>query len=411
MNPFSALVIKDFRTYWLGSLFAMFGHRLIIVAISLLIYRLTGSALSLGIVAASTAIPIMFFNFLGGVIADKYNVRRILTFLSLIISIILIGLGYLDYSNNIEPIHVYICSIALGILLGIDFPARNSYFPKIIPEKYLRSGVSLNGATMAGSSVVVPTIGGLLISYYGSSIGIFLSASGYAVMCLSTFFLPDAKNDSESSNNLKFFFEGVSFILKNELFFYMILLTYFTNFFIFGYIQALPAFIDLFDGGARELGFMFSSAGLGALSGLLTAGKVNINHNLGKKILFSASFFSLFIIIVSMVGIGIIPEKIPGTNILLIFPLATIGHFANGFYMLSTYTVIQSLVPENIRGRVMGILAIHISLGVLGGLWVGGVGEFINIRVGVGLGPVICLLFISYILTFKKSVRNLQNIN
>ena len=97
MNPFSALVIKDFRTYWFGSLFAMFGHRLIIVAISLLIYRLTGSALSLGIVAAATAIPIMFFNFLGGVISDKYNVRRILTLLSLSIAVILLILSYLDY--------------------------------------------------------------------------------------------------------------------------------------------------------------------------------------------------------------------------------------------------------------------------------------------------------------------------
>jgi len=411
MNPFSALVIKDFRTYWFGSLFAMFGHRLIIVAISLLIYRLTGSALSLGIVAAATAIPIMFFNFLGGIISDKYNVRRILTFLSFSISIILILLSYLDYSNKVEPIHVYTCSIILGILLGIDFPARNSYFPKIIPEKYLRSGVSLNGATMAGSSVVVPTIGGFLISYYGSFIGILLSAVGYLVMCSSTFFLPDAKSNQENSNNMKFFFEGFSYIIKNEIFYIMILLTYLTNFFIFGYIQALPAFIDLFDGTPTELGLMFSSAGLGALSGLLTAGKVNINTNLGKKILFSASFFSFFIILVSMVGVGFIPEKVPGTEILLIFPLAIIGHFANGFYMLSTYAVIQTLVPENIRGRVMGILAIHISLGVLGGLWVGGVGEFINIRVGVGLGPVICLIFITYILIFKKSVRNLQNIN
>ena len=213
MNPFSALVIKDFRTYWFGSLFAMFGHRLIIVAISLLIYRLTGSALSLGIVAAATAIPIMFFNFLGGVISDKYNVRRILTLLSLSIAVILLILSYLDYSDKVEPFHIYICSILLGILLGIDFPARNSYFPKIIPEKYLRSGVSLNGATMAGSSVVVPTIGGFLISYYGSFIGIFLSAVGYLVMCFCTFFLPDAKSNQENSNNIKFFFEGFSFIL------------------------------------------------------------------------------------------------------------------------------------------------------------------------------------------------------
>ena len=411
MNPFSALVIKDFRTYWLGSLFAMFGHRLIIVAISLLIYKLTGSALSLGIVAAASAIPIMIFNFLGGIIADKYNVKKILFFLAFLIFIVLIYLGYMDLSNKVETYHVYICSIILGILLGIDFPARNSYFPKIISRKYLRSAISLNGATMAGSSVIVPTIGGVLISIYGSSIGIFLSAFGYLVMSISTFFLPDVKGSSESSSNMKFFTEGMSFILKNELFYYLILMTYFTNFFIFGYIQALPAFIDIFGGSSKEVGFMFSCAGLGALSGLLTAGKININKNLGKIILSSATFFSILIILVSLVGTDLIPKYIPFTKILFIFPLAAIGHFGNGFYMLSIYAVIQSKVPENIRGRVMGILAIHISLGILGGLWVGGIGELLSIRLAVGIGPVICIILFLYVFIFKKSVRNLQNIN
>tara|TARA_B110000495_G_C22994112_1_gene585747 strand:- start:179 stop:1414 length:1236 start_codon:yes stop_codon:yes gene_type:complete len=411
MNPFSALILKDFRTYWFGSLFAMFGHRLIIVAISLLIYRLTGSALSLGLVAAASAIPIMLFNFIGGIIADKYNVKRILFYLAFLIFIILIYLGYLDLTNKVETYHVYICSIILGILLGIDFPARNSYFPKIVSQKYLRSSISLNGATMAGSSVIVPTIGGLLISVYGTSIGIFLSAFGYLIMSISTFFLPNVKGSSESSSNMKFFTEGMSFILKNELFYYLILMTYFTNFFIFGYIQALPAFIDIFDGTEKEVGFMFSCAGLGALTGLLTAGKININKNLGKIIISSATFFSMMMILVSLVGTELIPKYIPFTNILLIFPLAIIGHFGNGFYMLSTYAVIQSKVPENIRGRVMGILAIHISLGVLGGLWVGGIGEIFSIRLGVGIGPVICLVLFLYIFIFKKSVRNLQNIN
>ena len=411
MNPFSALVLKDFRTYWFGSLFAMFGHRLIIVAISLLIYRLTGSALSLGIVAAASAIPIMLFNFLGGIIADKYNVKKILFFLAFLIFIVLIYLGYLDIANKVETYHVYVCSIILGILLGIDFPARNSYFPKIVSQKYLRSSISLNGATMAGSSVIVPTIGGLLISVYGTSIGIFLSAFGYLIMSISTFFLPNVKGSSESSSNMKFFTEGMSFILKNELFYYLILMTYFTNFFIFGYIQALPAFIDIFDGTEKEVGFMFSCAGLGALTGLLTAGKININKNLGKIIISSATFFSMMMILVSLVGSELIPKYIPFTNILLIFPLAIIGHFGNGFYMLSTYAVIQSKVPENIRGRVMGILAIHISLGVLGGLWVGGIGEIFSIRLGVGIGPVICLVLFLYIFIFKKSIRKLENIN
>lgn len=411
MNPFSALVLKDFRTYWFGSLFAMFGHRLIIVAISLLIYRLTGSALSLGIVAAASAIPIMLFNFLGGIIADKYNVKKILFFLAFLIFIVLIYLGYLDIANKVETYHVYVCSIILGILLGIDFPARNSYFPKIVSQKYLRSSISLNGATMAGSSVIVPTIGGLLISVYGTSIGIFLSAFGYLIMSISTFFLPNVKGSSESSSNMKFFTEGMSFILKNELFYYLILMTYFTNFFIFGYIQALPAFIDIFDGTEKEVGFMFSCAGLGALTGLLTAGKININKNLGKIIISSATFFSMMMILVSLVGTELIPKNIPFTNILLIFPLAIIGHFGNGFYMLSTYAVIQSKVPENIRGRVMGILAIHISLGVLGGLWVGGIGEIFSIRLGVGIGPVICLVLFLYIFIFKKSIRKLENIN
>tara|TARA_B110000438_G_scaffold73418_1_gene73531 strand:- start:247 stop:1308 length:1062 start_codon:yes stop_codon:yes gene_type:complete len=353
----------------------------------------------------------MLFNFLGGIIADKYNVKKILFFLAFLIFIVLIYLGYLDITNKVETYHVYVCSIILGILLGIDFPARNSYFPKIVSQKYLRSSISLNGATMAGSSVIVPTIGGLLISVYGTSIGIFLSAFGYLIMSISTFFLPNVKGSSESSSNMKFFTEGMSFILKNELFYYLILMTYFTNFFIFGYIQALPAFIDIFGGTEKEVGFMFSCAGLGALTGLLTAGKININKNLGKIIISSATFFSMMMILVSLVGTELIPKNIPFTNILLIFPLAIIGHFGNGFYMLSTYAVIQSKVPENIRGRVMGILAIHISLGVLGGLWVGGIGEIFSIRLGVGIGPVICLVLFLYIFIFKKSIRKLENIN
>ena len=180
----------------------------------------------------------------------------------------------------------------------------------------------------------------------------------------------------------------------------MILVTYFTNFFIFGYIQALPAFIDIFNGTARELGFMFSSAGIGALTGLLTAGNINIKNYLGIKILLSACMFSLFIILVSL-----------STNILYIFPLALIGHFFNGFTTLSIWTILQHKVPEHIRGRVMGILAIHISLGVLGGLWVCGMGESFNIRLGMTLGPIICLLFIGYLLSTKKSIRNLKSIN
>ena len=179
MNPLVALTSRDFRIYWLGSLFAMFGHRLIIVAISILIYRLTGSAISLGIVAAASAIPIMFFNLIGGIIADKYNVRIILFLLSFFISLTLGFLAFIDINEIVKPFHVYIISVLLGILLGIDFPARNSYFPRIIPDKYLKSGITLNGATFAGSSVIVPTIGGLLIVQYGSSIGIFLSSLGY----------------------------------------------------------------------------------------------------------------------------------------------------------------------------------------------------------------------------------------
>jgi len=400
MNPLVALTSRDFRIYWLGSLFAMFGHRLIIVAISLLIFRLTGSAISLGIVAAASAIPIMFFNLIGGTIADKYNVRIILFLLSFFLSLTLAFLAFIDVKEIVEPIHVYIICVLLGILLGIDFPARNSYFPRIIPNEYLKSGITLNGATFAGSSVIVPTIGGLLIVQYGSSIGIFLSSLGYLIMCFSTFFLPNVKVKNDSSNHLKFFTEGLRYIKNNELFYSLILVTYFTNFFIFGYIQALPAFIDIFNGTARELGFMFSSAGIGALTGLLTAGNINIKNYLGIKILLSACMFSLFIILVSL-----------STNILYIFPLALIGHFFNGFTTLSIWTILQHKVPEHIRGRVMGILAIHISLGVLGGLWVGGLGELFNIRLGMTLGPIICLLFIGYLLSTKKSIRNLKSLN
>ena len=165
MNPLVALSSRDFRIYLLGSLFAMFGHRLIIVAISLLIFRLTGSAISLGIVAAASAIPIMFFNLIGGTIADKYNVRIILFLLSFFLSLILAFLAFIDVKEIVEPIHVYIICVLLGILLtNLD----------IYPVNIFLHGIGVIGWTITGFVLNDKAI----LTNFGLQIPLFLI--GYA---------------------------------------------------------------------------------------------------------------------------------------------------------------------------------------------------------------------------------------
>tara|TARA_B100000686_G_scaffold354611_2_gene465813 strand:+ start:598 stop:1875 length:1278 start_codon:yes stop_codon:yes gene_type:complete len=393
----SALSFSSFRIYFVGSVLAMNALRLGALAQGLLMWELTGSTLSLGSLAAAVAIPMMVVNVFGGVFADRYEARFLLGSSSLIGALLLVILGVLYMTNTVEPWHVFTVAIFSGLVAGADQPSRQSFFPSLVPKSAVKSAVTINGSLLASASVIAPTFGGILIAVTGLHIGFFVAALGWVAMLISTLFLPDRGIFSNTRSVISDLWIGFGFIKANRVILVLTLLAFSNMLMGFGWIAILPAYVDRFDGGAQEVGYMFSSAGVGALTGIIVSGSLSAGRFQGLVILAAAAAFSLIMLFVSY-----------SEFLFLSMVLAAFAHFGNGLFNISSLVAVQIRVPENIRGRVMGVYAISQSIGVLGGLWAGFFADTFGIRVGMMVGPLILLVMILVITLTQSSVRNLH---
>jgi len=393
----SALAHRPFRIYFAGSVLAMNALRLGAVAQGLLIWDLTGSVFSLGVIAAAVAIPMMVVNVFGGVLADRFEARNILGASSLIGATLLVLLGILDMNGTVQPWHVVVFAVMSGLVAGADQPSRQAYFPSLVPASALKSAITINGSLLASASVVAPTLGGLLIAVSDTHIGFFVAAGGWVAMFLATLVLPRRGSSPGQRSVIRELATGFGFIRNHRVLLVLMVLTFANMLMGFGWIGLLPAYVDQFGGGAREVGFVFSSAGIGALSGIIVAGRLSPGRHTGKLLLGSAAAFSATMLLVSN-----------SPSLWLGMVLAMTAHFGNGMFNITALVAVQIRVPDEIRGRVMGVFAISQSVGLLGGLWTGTLAALIGLRAGMMVGPMILLVLILMIFVTQRTVRELH---
>lgn len=371
--------------------------RLGAVAQGLLIWDLTGSVLSLGVIAAAVALPMMVVNVFGGVLADRFEARNILGGSSLVGAALLVTLGILDLNGVVQPWHVTVFAVMSGFVAGADQPSRQAYFPSLVPGSALKSAITINGSLLASASVVAPTLGGLIIAAFDTHIGFFVASGGWIAMFVATLFLPRRGSSPDQRSVLRELSTGFGFIRGHRVLLVLMVLTFSNMLMGFGWIGLLPAYVDQFGGGAREVGFVFSSAGIGALSGIVVAGRLSPGRHAGKLLLGAAAAFSATMLFVSN-----------SPSLWLGMALAVVAHFGNGMFNISAIVAVQMRVPDEIRGRVMGVFAISQSVGLLGGLWTATIAALIGLRAGMMVGPVILLLLIFTIFITQRKIRELH---
>jgi MFS family permease len=393
----SALSFKSFRIYFGGTVLAMNALRLGAVAQGLLMWELTGSPLSLGGVAAATAIPMMLVNVFGGVFADRFEAKFLLGGSAFIGASLFVVLGILDLTNVVQPWHIFSLAIFAGFVSGADQPSRQAYFPSLVPKSAMKSAVTINGSLMASASVIAPTFGGIIMAAFGTPIGFFVAAIGWFAMFSATVVLPRRGTKEVTRSVIRDLGTGIGYIRSHRVLLVLMILAFSNMLMVFGWIGMLPAYVEEFGGGKREVGYMFSSAGIGAFSGIMVAGRVSPGKRLGWMILGGAASFSSIMLIVS---------NSPVLAVSMV--LAALAHFGNGLFNISSIVAVQLRVPEDIRGRVMGVFAISQSVGLLGGLWTGTLATLIGIRAGMMVGPIILLLLIFTIFVTQRKVRNLH---
>lgn len=398
-SRFGALRHSQFRRFWLGSIFAVGAFSLNMLAQGILVFDLTGSALDLGTLGLATAVPTITVTLFGGVLADRIDRRKLLMGAQIVLAILLALLATLVVTDVIQVWHVYVIAFFSGLATGIDWPTRNAMFPTLLEDRsQMMSAVALSAILWQGSRIIVPTTGGFIIAAFGPSFTFFIAAAAFLVMfvTLMTLKVP-ATPKVPGRNPLHEFIEGVLYIGRTKLFAILIPLTFSNMLFGMMYIQLMPAYVDLFGGSAREIGYVFTGVGIGAVLGTFVVGRYQQVAWLGWMILTGAFLSAALIFLFAISPYYWVSVVLAGS----------VGFF-NSMYQISSMTVLQLRVPEGLRGRVMGIFTITYSLIPLGGFFGGVIADFSSVRVAIATGGVILTGIVILVAITQPQIRSLD---
>jgi len=401
-TKFGALSNPKYRRYWLGSLASVGAIQIVTMAQGwLIVDKLGGSELDVGVLGGATAVPTILVSLFGGVFADRVDRRKLIMAVSAASTALLMLLAILDATSTVMIWHVVVIASVQGLVMGFDGPVRSSYFPLLIERKHMTSAVVLGTVMWQFSRLVTPIMGGFIIRYGGTEAVFFVGVLGWASMLLVMISLKVSSLPVDKSRNVMGdIVEGVRFIRSRRDFVLLIGLTYATHFFGMQYLQLMPFFAKRFEREADGYGIMLSALGLGALTGTFVVGRIRNRSDIGYIMLVG-----------SMVFAGAVIAFAFARSFYVSIGFLFIGGLANTIFFVVAMTVLQLRVPEHMRGRVMGIYTITFSFIPLGGVMGGVIASIYDERIAVALGAVILASIFLLVGITQPVIRNLSGTN
>ena len=403
LQVFTALRRPGFRRFWIGMVASVMGFQIMMVAQGWLVFDLTGSELYLGYVGLAAGLPAIVLNLIGGVVADKVDQRKLLIITQSLSSLIMLALATLVLSDLVEIWHVMVTSFLIGSVQAFDGPTRQALFPRLIEREDMMNAVALNSMVWQGTRVIGPAIGGIIISTrLGASPGFYAAFVGFLLMAImvSTLRLAPAAR-SQGSSVLRDMGQGLSFVRSNRIFTFLIGMTFFNSVFGMSYIFMFPVFAsETFDSPTTGLGFLNAATGLGALLGTLVTASLGNFRRKGLLLLGGAVLFGVFLI--AFAATSQTYSYLP-----LALGLVFFAGVSTSIYMITVMSTLQLLVPNELRGRVMGIYGMTWSLLPLGAMQAGAIAEYTSAAFAVGVGGAAVILFALGMTMVSRQVRDL----
>lgn len=384
-QTFRALRHRNYRLFFYGQLVSLIGTWMQQTAMSWLVYQITGSKLLLGVVAAVGSAPMMFFSLWGGSLADRYPKRTILVWTQTAQMIPAFLLAAMAWAGVATPWLIIAIAAVNGIAMGFDLPARQAFTVEMASREDLLNAVSLNSSIFNGARVVGPSIAGLIIGSFGTAMCFLLNGlsfvaviAGLLMMRLPAHIPLGAEAAAQASA-----LSGLSYVREHPRVRTILGLLGTVGVFGWSYAVLMPAFArDVFGLGADGYGVLMSASGIGALIGALTvatAGHAFPQRTvaLGGVWIFSAALFAFACT----------------RNFYLALVFLTLGGFGMLLFFSTSNTVLQTIVPDEMRGRVMGVWGLIFGAMIpLGSLEAGSLAHYVGEKITLGLGAVICAI-------------------
>lgn len=385
LSPFASLRHRNFRIFFAGQTLSLIGTWMQSVAQGWLILQLTNSAFQVGLVSALSSLPVLLFSLPAGVYVDRANKHRIILVCQALMLAQALALTILTATHRIAPLHVMILATFMGCLSAIEIPARQSFFVDLVGKEDLTNAIALNSSAYNVARILGPAVAGVLIAQVGMAVCFALNAASYlAVLAgLVMMRMPPWGRPALEGDAVSRFREGIRFARSDRRVWALIVMTAFFAIFGFPYFVLLPVFArDVLHVGPTGLGMMSAAVGIGAVAGAFGLAVFSPRVKRGAIVKWAGPAFGLTVTLFALTRW---------------YPLTLLLLAVNGFAMVAnnaaTNTLLQGIIPDALRGRVMSFWTfVFVGFAPIGSLEVGWLGESIGAPLAVALGGIVCVV-------------------
>lgn len=383
-NTLRALRHRNFQLFFFGQLISLTGTWMQSVAQAWLVYRLTGSAKLLGLVTFAGQFPIFLLAPAGGLIADRFSRHKVVVFTQSASMALAAAIAWLTLTDRITIPEVFVIAACMGAVNAFDVPARQSFLVEMVGREDMVNAIALNSAMFNGARIVGPAIAGILVAKIGEGWCFTLNAASYIAVIAGLLsmkvnaWVPPA----DPPPALETIREGFAYLAATKPVRALLLLLGLVSFAGSPYTVLMPIFADkVLHEGAQGLGTLMGAIGAGALFGALFIASRASVAGFGRWISIASIGFS-----VTLIGFAF------SKTMLLAVALLFIGGFAMMIHLGSTNSLVQSMVPDRMRGRVMSVYSMMLmGMGTVGALTAGYLAEHIGTPNTIAIGAVMCL--------------------
>jgi len=398
-DTFASFQYRDFVYLWLGQITHAFALWLDQIAKPLLILALTGSPIHLGMILVARTIPAVGFGLIAGVVADNFNRRFVLLATKFFVLGISIMFAIIVVLGSIEIWHIYAYNILRGAAMAFDQPARRAMIPTIVPKELVTNAMALSQGSMTATRIAGAAGAGLIIAKWGFSGAYVTMAVVYIGAVIFTWMLKPADHKRSGYTGIRNMgtdlVDGLKYSWNHPDIRGVLIMS--LGWFTFGmaFMQVFaPLFaVNILDIGEKGFGYLISVSAVGSTIGALILAGANPSKNRGLLMLALLISFGFLLIIFS------------ASTYLMSIPLAFVVMFFLGIGQAGFFPLINALLvekaDEQMRGRVLGVLALDRAMMTFGGALAGFMAEALGAQLsqiifGTGLILTALLMYILY---------------
>ncbi len=396
---FASLRHRNFRLFWTGQLVSLVGTWMQAVAQGWLVLTLTNSAFLLGLVSAIGSIPVLFLSLPGGVAADRMDKRSLLIATQATAMVLALVLAALTHFKAVQVWHIVVLAALAGSVFAFDAPSRQAFIVEMVGKEDLLNAIALNSAIFNAARIMGPALAGVLIGVIGMAGCFLLNGVSFLAVIVGLALIRSeyvaAPGRLSAWQDIRL---GLEYVSSNRD--VLLLEVIVASFSIFGmpYAVLMPIFArDVLEVGSRGLGFLMTATGVGALAGALSLASFGKSRGRGRLVFVAGAVFAALLAAFSL-----------SRNFTLSLVLLALLGWAMVSQVATINTILQSIVPDNLRGRVMSVhTLVFMGMTPFGSFIAGSIAQRWGAPAALQAGAAVCMATVVMIFWRKRSLQDL----